>query len=208
MGDSVARYEDGSLIVETNNLLSEQMHAGSYRMSDQATVVQTYTRVDQADTSSLLEIKTKISDPLHYAEEFEFTNTKIISAAYEFIENDCVPPLRERKNVHPAMNFFHTSVEVGAGTGADSHCSVLASAVGQGDKQWRAYLNANGDQPNARDRIGSGPWYNAKGDVIEIDLDDLYSKEASAWTRDSVFTEKGALINVSGDGLFYCFASE
>ena len=75
MGDSVARYEDGSLIVETNNLLSEQMHAGSYRMSDQATVVQTYTRVDQADTSSLLEIKTKISDPLHYAEDFEFTNT-------------------------------------------------------------------------------------------------------------------------------------
>jgi len=214
MGDSVARYEDGSLIVETNNLLSEQMHAGSYRMSDQATVVQTYTRVDQADTSSLLEIKTKISDPLHYAEEFEFTNTKIISAAYEFIENDCVPPLRERKKVHPAMNFFHTSAEIGTGadlggvSDADSHCSVLASTVGQGDKQWFAYLDENDNQPNAGDQVGSGPWYNAKGDVIDIDLDDLYSKEGSGWARDSVFTEKGALVNASGDGLFYCFASE
>lgn len=206
MGDSVARYQDGALIVETHNLLSEQMHAGSNRMSDQATVVQTYTRVDEPGVSSLLEIKTKISDPLHFAEDLEFTNTKIVSAPYEFIENGCVPPLRERQTVHPAMNFFLTSVGLGDGanlgglTGADNHCAELASAVGQGDKDWRAYLSTTGDAAvHARDRIGVGPWYNAKGDVIAVDLNDLHNEAGVGWTRESVVTEKGAMVNARGD---------
>jgi hypothetical protein len=96
-GDSVAYYENGSLVVETTNLLSEQIHAGGYRTSDQASVVQTYTRVDEPEYSSLLKIRTLVSDPVHYAEDFELINIKIASAEYDFIENSCVPPLRKRQ---------------------------------------------------------------------------------------------------------------
>src|SRR5687767_15722594 len=71
------------------------------------------------------------------------------------------------------LSFFITSVGTGNGAnlggleGADGHCQKLAAAVGQGSKTWRAYLSAAaaGQQKavNARDRIGTGPWYNAKG---------------------------------------------
>ena len=207
MGDSVARYQNDTLIVTTTNLLSEQMHAGSMRMSDQTTVVQTYKRVDQPDVSALLEIKTMISDPINYAEDFEFSNTKIISEPYEFIENVCVPPLRERKVVHPAMNFFVTSVglaDIASPddlTIADAHCKTLASNVGQGDKEWVAYLDATDSE-----RIIPSPWYDAKGDVIVTELE---SSEGPLWTEiASTVTERGAELNkrAADDGLFYCFA--
>ena len=71
------------------------------------------------------------------------------------------------------MSFFITSVGSGNGAdlgglaGADQHCHMLAEAVGAGDRGWRAYLStiATASEPavNARDRIGAGPWYNAKG---------------------------------------------
>ncbi|HXJ00981.1 MAG TPA: hypothetical protein VNH44_07145, partial [Micropepsaceae bacterium] len=80
---------------------------------------------------------------------------------------------------HP-MSFFVTSIGLGHGAnlgglaGADAHCQQLATAVGAGGKTWHAYLStqARPGQPavNARDRIGSGPWYNAKGDMIAPDL--------------------------------------
>src|SRR6478609_10498601 len=73
----------------------------------------------------------------------------------------------------PTMNFFVTSVPVGDGgnlgglAGADAHCQALATAVGAGNRTWHAYLStqaANGKPAiNARDRIGTGPWFNAKG---------------------------------------------
>src|SRR5690606_40616739 len=76
------------------------------------------------------------------------------------------------QQAHPSMSFFITSegpgngADLGGLAGADAHCARLAEAVGAGNKTWRAYLSttAEGDQPavNARDRIGSGPWYNAK----------------------------------------------
>lgn len=206
MGDSVARYENGSLVIETSNLLSEQMHAGGNRMSDQAMVTQIYTRVDEADVSALMKIQTRISDPLHFTEDTEFENIKMASAPYEFIENGCVPPLRERVSVHPAMNFFLTSVGVGDGAnlggleGADAHCVALADNVGQGNKQWHAYLSTTGNNAvNARDRIGTGPWYNAKGDVVAVDIDDLHGHAGVGWTKSSVVTERGALVNGRGD---------
>jgi hypothetical protein len=89
------------------------------------------------------------------------------------------------------MSFFISSVGVGKGAdlgglaGADAHCQKLAAAVGAGAKTWRAYLSvpptaASGSTPaataiHARDRIGSGPWFNAKGDLIARDLAHLHN---------------------------------
>lgn len=175
-------------------------------MSDQTSVVQTYTRVDEPGGSSLLKIHTVASDPVNFVDDFEIINIKVAAEEYDFIENGCVPPLRERKEVHPAMNFFLTSKGAGDGanlsglSGADAHCTALAASVGQGDKDWRAYLSTTGSNAvHARDRIGSGPWYNAKGDLIAIDLEDLHSDAGSGWTRNSVVTERGALVNGRGD---------
>ena len=82
------------------------------------------------------------------------------------------------------MSFFVTSVGPGKGgdlgglAGADKHCQSLASAVGAGNRTWRAYLSAQptASQPgvNARDRIGTGPWQNAKGVVIATDVAQLH----------------------------------
>ncbi len=205
-GDSVARYEDGALIVETTNLLSEQVHGGGARLSDQAQVIQTYRRVDEPGHSSLLSIHTLAIDPGYLTEDFEITNIKMASADYDFIENGCEPPLRERNTVHPAMNFFLTSEGLGDGAnlgglqGADAHCAALAETVGQGDKTWRAYLSTNGTNGvNARDRIGNGPWYNAKGDVVGIDLNDLHDDQGTGWMKSSVVTERGNIVNGRGD---------
>ena len=76
----------------------------------------------------------------------------------------------------PMMNFFATSVPVGDGgnlgglAGADAHCQTLATAVGAGNRTWHAYLSTQSrpGKPavNARDRIGKGPWYNFRGDMI------------------------------------------
>src|SRR5688572_21222630 len=83
------------------------------------------------------------------------------------------------------MSFFITSVGSGNGAdlgglaGADKHCAALASKGGSKGKTWRAYLSTQGKDGaptvNARDRIGSGPWYNAKGDRIARNVDDLHS---------------------------------
>jgi hypothetical protein len=100
----------------------------------------------------------------------------------------------------PAMTFFVTSVGLGKGgnlggiKGADSHCQMLAQNAGAGDKTWRAYLSVtdlNGKGAiNARDRIGRGPWHNANGVRIAIDVEDLHSDSANV-TADSAITEKG-----------------
>jgi len=84
-----------------------------------------------------------------------------------------------------AMSFFVTSVPAGNGgnlgglAGADAHCQRLAEAAGSRNRQWRAYLSAaaEGGQPavNARDRIGNGPWFNARGVRIANNLEDLHS---------------------------------
>src|SRR2546426_3262364 len=83
------------------------------------------------------------------------------------------------------MSFFITSAGPGKGgdlgglAGADAHCQALAQAAGAGNRTWRAYLSnfaPPGVTPiNARDRIGPGPWQNAKGVVIATSVDDLHS---------------------------------
>jgi hypothetical protein len=104
--------------------------------------------------------------------------------------------------------FFLTSVGLGNGAnlggvaGADKHCQALAQAAGASAKTWRAYLStqAADGQPvvNARDRIGKGPWQNAKGVTIAKDAADLHSPNNNL-TKQTALSEKGEVINGRGD---------
>ncbi len=104
------------------------------------------------------------------------------------------------------LGFFITSVGSGDGanlgglTGADAHCQKLAAAAGAGSRTWRAYLSATegGKDVNAKDRIGAGPWYNAKGIMIAQNLADLHS-DANKLTKETQLSEKGAVVNGRGD---------
>lgn len=105
------------------------------------------------------------------------------------------------------MTFFITSVGSGRGAdlggleGADRHCQSLAQAAGAGQRNWRAYLStqAAGGAPavNARDRIGRGPWRNAKGDVIAQDVAQLHGE--NNLTKQTALTERGEVVKGSGD---------
>jgi hypothetical protein len=105
------------------------------------------------------------------------------------------------------MTFFVTSVGSGKGAdlgglnGADAHCQRLAAAAGAGGRTWRAYLSAAaaGGQPavNARDRIGKGPWQNAKGVVVASNVGELHGK--NNLTKETAITEKGQVVNGRGD---------
>jgi Protein of unknown function (DUF1554) len=96
------------------------------------------------------------------------------------------------------MSFFVTSTNPGKGgdlgglAGADAHCQSLAAAVGAGSKMWRAYLSTS--TVNAKDRIGSGPWYNSKGAVIAQNVADLHSANNKI-TAETALTEKGTAPN-------------
>ena len=106
-----------------------------------------------------------------------------------------------------AMGFFITSAGSGKGAdlgglaGADQICQMRASAVGAGGRAWRAYLSAGaaGPQPavNARDRIGSGAWYNAKGVLIANNVDELHG--ANRITKQTALNEKGEVVTGRGD---------
>ena len=113
------------------------------------------------------------------------------------------------------MSFFITSAGSGKGAnlgglaGADRICQTLAAAVGSGNKTWHAYLSTsatNGQSTvNARDRIGNGPWYNAKGEKIANGLADLHGDTAELarvgnnLVKSSALTEKGGMVNGRGD---------
>lgn len=108
----------------------------------------------------------------------------------------------------PPMSFFVTSVGSGKGAdlgglaGADAHCQALAKAAGSTKTNWRAYLSTTlpgGDAGvNARDRIGNGPWYNAKGVMIARNVAELHS-DANNITKQTALTEKGAVVSGRGD---------
>ena len=99
------------------------------------------------------------------------------------------------------MTFFITSAGPGHGAdlgglqGADRHCQTLAKAAGAGQREWRAYLST--DKVNARDRIGKGPWKNAKGEEIARGVDDLHSN--SKINKQTGLDEKGQPVNGRGD---------
>jgi hypothetical protein len=106
-----------------------------------------------------------------------------------------------------ATSFFVTSNGIGNGgnlgglAGADNWCQTLAQAAGAGTKTWRAYLStqeASGmPAVNARDRIGTGPWQNAKGVVVAKDVAELHG--ANGLTKQSALNEKGEVVNGRGD---------
>ena len=102
------------------------------------------------------------------------------------------------------MTFFVTSAGAGKGAnfgglaGADRHCQALATAVGAGNRTWRAYLSAQGSPAvNARDRIGKGPWQNAKGVVVAKNVAELHG--TNNLTKQTALTEKGGVVNGRGD---------
>ena len=110
------------------------------------------------------------------------------------------------------MSFFVTSVGLGRGAnlggldGADKHCQALASAVGAGDRVWRAYLSTQGPNAvNARDRIGKGPWHNVKGQSVARDLEHLHgdtldlARMGNTLTKATALSEKGEPIKGAGD---------
>ena len=105
------------------------------------------------------------------------------------------------------MGFFVTSTGPGNGadlgglTGADAHCQKLATSVGAGGHPWRAYLSTGWTSTtpvvNARDRIGKGPWFNARGVLIASDVDNLHT--ANNITKATALDETGAAVNGRGD---------
>jgi hypothetical protein len=107
-----------------------------------------------------------------------------------------------------SISFFITSkgpgngADLGGLAGADKHCQALASTAGAGSKTWRAYLSTSavGSQPavNARDRIGKGPWFNAKGVQVAASVADLHS-DNNKLGKESSLTEKGDIVNGRGD---------
>ena len=111
------------------------------------------------------------------------------------------PAIAQQKD----LSFFVTSANSGKGAdfgglaGADKLCQSLAEAAGAGARTWRAYLSTQGDKAvNARDRIGKGPWRNAKGEVIAKSVDDLHSA-GNKLGKQTALTEKGAMVNGRGD---------
>jgi hypothetical protein len=110
------------------------------------------------------------------------------------------------------MTFFVTSVGVGDGAnlgglaGADAHCQKLASAVGRGDAIWRAYLSTQGaGAVNARDRIGTGPWHNARGQLVAQNVGALHGDTIEQARMGVILgkmfspNEKGEMVNGAGD---------
>jgi hypothetical protein len=132
-------------------------------------------------------------------------------------QQPATPPAQPPAGGQPQqpMSFFVTSVGKGDGgnlgglTGADAHCQSLAAAAGAGNRTWRAYLStqASGNQPgvNARDRIGPGPWYNARGGKIADNVAHLHGDTAEQaqlgnnLSRTTVFTEKNETVKGAGD---------
>ncbi len=103
------------------------------------------------------------------------------------------------------MSFFVTSAGPGKGgdlgglEGADAHCQALAEAAGAGGKTWRAYLSTSGEGAvNARDRIGSGPWVNAKGVEIAANVDELHA-ETNKINKETALDERGQPVKGRGD---------
>jgi hypothetical protein len=119
----------------------------------------------------------------------------------------CAMPARAGSG-SSGTSFFITSAGPGRGAdlgglaGADAWCRQLATAVGAGGRTWHAYLSttaAGGQQAvNARDRIGSGPWYNAKGVRVATDVADLHSAN-NALSKVNSLNERGEVVNGRGD---------
>jgi hypothetical protein len=129
----------------------------------------------------------------------------LVAVAVAVVLAGCAGQGMEKKS---QLGFFVSSTGSGKGAdfgglvGADALCQKLATAAGAGDRTWRAYLStqASGSTPavNAKDRIGTGPWKNAKGEVIAKDVADLHGGSNNL-TKQTALTETGAVVNGRGD---------
>src|SRR6266487_1979189 len=112
----------------------------------------------------------------------------------------------------PPMSFFITSVGIGDGAnygglaGADAYCQMMATQAGRGSSTWHAYMSTQGaGAMNARDRIGTGPWYNQRGQMIAMNVAQLHgdtveqARLGNALGKQFSLTEKGGLVNGVGD---------
>src|SRR5262249_30051610 len=109
-----------------------------------------------------------------------------------------------------AMTFFVSSVGSGDGAnlgglaGADAHCQKLAGAAGSTLTNWKAYLSTSepggAEGVNARDRIGRGPWQNAKGVTVAKSVDDLHAASNNV-NKQTALTEKGEAVPGRGDSV-------
>ena len=106
-----------------------------------------------------------------------------------------------------AMSFFITSqgpgngADLGGLSGADAHCQTLADAAGGGDRTWRAYLStaqrSGVEAKNARDRIGTGPWFNASGVKVADNVEELHGE--NNLSKGTALDERGGAVNGRGD---------
>jgi hypothetical protein len=121
----------------------------------------------------------------------------------------CLPAVAQQPQQPPQpMSFFITSVGSGEGgdlgglEGADAHCQSLAETAGRGDATWRAYLSqapsAGLPKVDARDRIGDGPWHNAKGELIAQNVADLH-EDRNNIRKYTALNEKGEEVEGRGD---------
>src|ERR1700730_2315557 len=127
-----------------------------------------------------------------------------VTASVAFLAFGASAPAQAQQST---MSFFITSVglakggDLGGLAGADAHCQSLAQAAGAGTKTWRAYLRTTArggaNSVHARDRIGNGPWQNAKGTVIATSVADLHSNNKMG--KANALDEKGQPIKVRGD---------
>jgi hypothetical protein len=140
-------------------------------------------------------------DDCHFAQERQTSMHKIVFGAAALVALCGVMPAQAQQS---NMTFFVTShgpgngADLGGLAGADRHCQSLAQAAGAGSHTWHAYLSTQGDGAvNARDRIGKGPWANAKGVVIAKNLEELHGN--NNLTKHTAITEKGEINNGRGD---------
>jgi hypothetical protein len=132
---------------------------------------------------------------------FSTVRVSLLASAALLATGFAVPAGAQQAN----MTFFITSEGPGKGgdlgglAGADAHCAKLATAAGTTGKTWRAYLSTQGaNAVNARDRIGKGPWQNAKGTVVATSVADLHSPN-NKLNKENSLSEKGETINGRGD---------
>lgn len=147
--------------------------------------------------------------------EIEMNRSVFVIAAAAGIAAGSMLAAQQQPGAKPTMGFFVTSTPIGDGAnlgglqGADAHCQKLAAASGQagaGERVWRAYLSTQGPNAvNARDRIGAGPWVNARGQQIAANVAELHGdtlEQARLGNRINKLTavsEKGELVNGVGD---------
>lgn len=128
------------------------------------------------------------------ADDPDAVETTPVRTALEAADADSAAP-------DSVMTFFLTSTNPGNGAalggleGADAWCRALADSAGVSDRTWRAYLSTT--MVNARDRIGSGPWYNADG--VEIAANPTRLHRSNNLTKETVLTENGEMVNGRGD---------